>query len=57
MPINLQVQPLLFLTLTVAVFVMACWIHQRTRAHPLANPVLNLGVRIDPGYGSNPHTL
>lgn len=40
MPINLQVQPLLFLTLTVAVFVMACWIHQRTRAHPLANPVL-----------------
>ena len=37
---NMQAHPLLFLTLTVVVFVLSTWIHQRTRAHPLANPVL-----------------
>jgi predicted murein hydrolase (TIGR00659 family) len=37
---TLQAHPLLFLTLTVVVFVLFSWVHQRTRAHPLANPVL-----------------
>jgi hypothetical protein len=40
MPSNMQAHPLLFLTLTVVVFVLSSWVHQRTRAHPLANPVL-----------------
>ena len=31
---------LLFLALTVAVFLFASWIYKRLRAHPLANPVL-----------------
>ena len=33
-------QPVFTLTLTIAVFVLASWINRRTRAHPLANPVL-----------------
>lgn len=37
---NVLAHPLLFLALTVAVFLLASWVQKRLRAHPLANPVL-----------------